>query len=334
MSWTFVSLELVQELQLYQPKQSVIEMAHLLAYMEWLRAVKRERFRAGIYCERWGVSDRTVRRHIQFLERIGAITNDPSNRLVRDLPDWSDPATTAATMAGEIQSEATSEATGEATMATPPTYKKKRDKTEKITKPEDAAVAAWNAHKPETWAKLTKLTPLRIRQISSLYKGQGGMTQFISDIPVAFAGLRLIGKRSDQDVSFWVDPANKRHHNWGALFGESATSPKDHWVKAVEAGWDQSVPHSLKSPPPDDEHPLFSPHKGKNRYGPRMTAMLDLRPGAAEDDAWKPLSPEERFNIHREAWAMYTDMPHPNDSRRLAGWDQYGGDNWPADPDF
>ena len=43
MSWTFVNADLVQELQLYQPGQSTIEMGHLLAYMEHRRKANRMR---------------------------------------------------------------------------------------------------------------------------------------------------------------------------------------------------------------------------------------------------------------------------------------------------
>lgn len=326
MSWTFVNADLVQELHLYQPKQSVIEMAHLLAFMEHRRRSNKMRFSLTGYCDRFRQSETTVRRQLKFLEGIGAVTGDPMNRQTVDPSEWGDPSTDPSTMAGSAMDPSTDPSTSPVTdpstvTGTPISIKEKHIQREKAPSTEDAAVAAWNDNKPETWAKLTKLTPLRVRQIKALYEGRGGMTQFISDIPVAFAGLPLIGRVSAEHQSFWLNPANRESHNWGALFGKSATTPKDHWIKAVEAGADAVALHSLKSPPPD-AHPTFQPHTKEADY--KAPEALRLWPGVDESPEWLAMDWKARWAAMQEAWALYTDHPLPDDCRLVYGFIKYG----------
>lgn len=83
-------------------------------------------------------------------------------------------------------------------------------------------IELWNANKPEQWVRITRLNASRQELIEKLYKGSGGITQFIKDLPVVL--------RAVNDDNWWRSKSMTFENFMG---GKKA---KSHFSKFLDIG--------------------------------------------------------------------------------------------------
>lgn len=278
------------------PPSSVIEMSNLLGSIIF-RNSKNQRWAKQAYCLYFHANPRTVQRQLQWLEEVGAISSDPINRVYLQMP-WKGHAESrgVAPVVGTVSplSSSGSSSISQSISTTKQSNKSiNKEQTQKL-------IDTWNKHKPATWTALKSWNPKRQKVVDALYQGQGGMTQFIADIPTVFAGLQFIAKKTPTSRSFWLDPEQKQHHNFDAFMGTGQKLPKGNWHKSLEAAPD--VPDAVDSLVPEIEK-IWRKHVLDGHIQTHVRMQFTLY--------GEELSKKERWNAeteaksHAEAWQHF-----------------------------
>ena len=293
-----VDRDIVDLLLQLNSQQSAVELANLWGDIAFWSIQKKRRWSKNAYHLSFGTNQRTLGRWLDVLESIGAVTTDPVNRVAL-LPPW---GMHESGEGGDMVSPLSNSNSNPIPIPLTTTLRGQAQK----------AMDEWNSHKPDTWKALQRWNPARQKAVDALYHGNGGMTQFIKDIPQVMAGLPFIGKKDAGSTSYWLDPEKKQHHNFDCFVGVDQKQPKSNWTKALEAAPDAcATSDSLDTLETAIERMWY---KHAHPKAVSMGILLKLSAYGCEVKRQEQWSDQTWDEKHAEAWLHFYETPFiPND---------------------
>lgn len=302
--WLTPNREVVDLIASLGSRHSTAELAIMWADIGYWANKRRRRWVMASFCNEWGISPSTAKRQVQFLEDCGAICTTSGGSKEAIIPPWS------GSPVG--QQEGQQRPTDGVTVAPIHTQVSKSKSQSLSTQQQEEMLRIWNSQCDQ------KSYLIRHKSVTS--DAQRAARKHLQDFPDVALGAAVGSYLNEAER--WM---RKRYQETQRKFSLRAVLMFPTFGDHLNAA-EPVAPHSVESPPPDDEHPLLKPHDRSSDYG--RLAALRPRPGVLQSAEVKAMSAEQMWNIHREAWAMYTDTPHPNESIAFLGYNQWGP-HWP-----